>query len=322
MAFLQDPPQLPHPYRSDRSLLALLDRALPAERRAALDADLDALGDYALMAWQRACTTTRRKPVLTQWDAWGRRVDRIELTPAWQEGAAMTTRHAVLAAGHDDSAHGRLEEFARVYLYHLASEFYTCPLAMTDGAATALKASGNSALIERVLAAFPQPRPDHVLAQRPVDDRAHRRLRRRPHRDRRAAGCRRAMAPVRTQVVQLGGGRRGGTDPGAARRRRCRGHHGAGAVLRRDHGRRTTQAGTRDRPAEGQARHAEVPTAEIPLDGLPAWPLGELANGVRQITPMLNVTRTWNAICAVASMARALAWRATSPGAGARSDVR
>ena len=108
MAFLQDSPQLPHPYRSDRLLLALLDRALPAERRAALNADLGALGDYAQMAWQRACTTTRRKPVLTQWDAWGRRVDRIELTPAWQEGAALTTRHAVLAAGHGDSAYGRL----------------------------------------------------------------------------------------------------------------------------------------------------------------------------------------------------------------------
>ena len=82
MAFLQDSPQLPHPYRADRSLLSLLDRVLPAERRAALDIDLNALGNYAQLAWQRACTTTRRKPVLTQWDAWGRRIDRIEQTPA------------------------------------------------------------------------------------------------------------------------------------------------------------------------------------------------------------------------------------------------
>lgn len=50
----------------------------------------------------------------------------------------------------------------------------------------------------------------------------------------------------------------------------------------------------------------ELPTAEIHLDGLPAWPLGELAHGVRQVAPMLNITRTWNAICAVASMARAI----------------
>ncbi len=50
----------------------------------------------------------------------------------------------------------------------------------------------------------------------------------------------------------------------------------------------------------------ELPTAEIHLDGLPAWPLGELAHGVRQVAPMLNITRTWNTVCAVASMARAL----------------
>jgi len=50
----------------------------------------------------------------------------------------------------------------------------------------------------------------------------------------------------------------------------------------------------------------ELPTAEIHLDGLPAWPLGELANGVRQVAPMLNITRTWNAMGATASMARAL----------------
>jgi alkylation response protein AidB-like acyl-CoA dehydrogenase len=51
----------------------------------------------------------------------------------------------------------------------------------------------------------------------------------------------------------------------------------------------------------------ELPTAEIHLDGLSAWPVGELAHGVRQVAPMLNVTRAWNAVCAVAHMARAIA---------------
>ena len=49
VVFLQESPQLSLPYRSDRSLLAVLDLALPVERRAALDADLEALGDYAQM---------------------------------------------------------------------------------------------------------------------------------------------------------------------------------------------------------------------------------------------------------------------------------
>ena len=69
MGFLQDAPQLAHPHRNDRLLTALLDRTFPSKRRAALDADLDALGDYAQMAWERGSHSARRKPVLTQWDA-------------------------------------------------------------------------------------------------------------------------------------------------------------------------------------------------------------------------------------------------------------
>ena len=309
MAFLQDPPQLPHPYcgpyRSDRALPTLLDRALPAERRAALDVDLDALGEYAQMAWQRATQTSRRKPILTQWDAWGRRVDRIELTTAWLEGPQLTTRHAVLAAGHEANANARLEQFARVYLYHLASEFYTCPLAMTDGAATALKASGNQQLIERAL----------------------------PHFLSRDAATFWLSGQWMTENA-------GGSDVGLTEtiaRQDADGQwrlHGrkwfssavvgeAALALARPEGAGTGTAALAlfyvetmdgdqrkpelviDRLKDKLGTH-ELPTAEIHLDGLPAWPLGELAHGVRQVAPMLNVTRTWNAICAVASMARAI----------------
>lgn len=305
MAFLQDPPQLPHPYRSDRSLLALLDRALPVDRRAAIDTDLDALGDYAQMAWHRVGTTARRKPVLTPWDAWGQRIDRIELTPAWQEGAAMTTRHAVLAAGHGDSEHARLEEFARVYLYHLASEFYTCPLAMTDGATTAIKASGNRELIERAL----------------------------PHFLSRDAST--FWLSGQWMTENSGGSDVGSTETVA--RKDASGQwrlHGrkwfssavvgeAALALARPEGAGTgtaalalfyveTMDGERRKPGliidrlKDKLGTHELPTAEIHLDGLPAWSLGELAHGVRQVAPMLNVTRTWNAICAIASMARAI----------------
>jgi len=79
------------------------------------------------------------------------RIDRIELTPAWLAAQPLAARHGLVAAGHE-TTHGtsaRVHQFAMVYLFHCASEFYTCPLAMSDGAATALKASGNVALIDR-----------------------------------------------------------------------------------------------------------------------------------------------------------------------------
>ena len=51
----------------------------------------------------------------------------------------------------------------------------------------------------------------------------------------------------------------------------------------------------------------KLPTAEITLDGVLATPVTGLSNGVRAIAPMLNVTRTWNAISAIAGMRRGLA---------------
>ena len=305
MEFLQEAPQLPHPYRSDRTLLTLLDRVLPMQRRDALDMDLDALGDYAQMAWRRAGTSTRRRPVLTQWDAWGQRVDRIELTAAWHEGATLTTRHALLSSGHADSEYARLEEFARVYLYHLASEFYTCPLAMTDGAATALKASGNQPLIERALPHFLSRNPSSfwLSGQWMTENRGgsdvgnSETVARQDAQGQWRLYGRKWFSSAVIGEVALALARPEGAGDGAS----------ALALFYVE-----TMDGDRRRPElvidrlKDKLGTHELPTAEIHLHGLPAWPVGELAHGVRQVAPMLNVTRTWNAICAVASMARAL----------------
>jgi alkylation response protein AidB-like acyl-CoA dehydrogenase len=51
----------------------------------------------------------------------------------------------------------------------------------------------------------------------------------------------------------------------------------------------------------------KVPTAELTLDGTPAKPVSGLTGGVRNITPMLNITRLWNGISAASLMRRALA---------------
>jgi acyl-CoA dehydrogenase len=305
MGFLQDAPQLSHPYRGDRLLIGWLDRAFPSRRRAALDADLDALGDYALMAFERSSRSTRRKPVLTQWDAWGRRVDRIELTAAWQEGPQLTTRHGILACGHENHEHARLEEFTRAYVYHVASEFYTCPLAMTDGAATALKASGNKALIDRALPHFlsrdaysfwlsgqwmtenaggSDVSQTETIARQDADGQW------------RLYG-RKWFSSAVVGDAALALARPEGADQGAA-------SLALFYVETMDGPDRKPQL-IIDRLKDKLGTH-ELPTAEIHLDGLPAWPLGELAHGVRQVAPMLNITRTWNAIGAVASMARAI----------------
>jgi hypothetical protein len=51
----------------------------------------------------------------------------------------------------------------------------------------------------------------------------------------------------------------------------------------------------------------KVPTAELTLSGARVEPVGALSDGVRAIAPMLNVTRTWNAVSALSYMRRGLA---------------
>ncbi len=306
MAFLQDAPRLAHPYRSYPLLPGLLDQVLPARRRAALDADLDALGDYALMAWHRAGASTPRTPVLTQWGPWGERIDRIELTQAWLEGARITTQCHVLSSGHADSEYARLEEFARVYLYHLASEFYTCPLAMTDGAATALKASGNRELMDRALPHFLSDDPASLWLSGQWmtetiggSDVSHSEtVARRDGTGQWRLYGRKWFSSAVVGEAALALALPEGAEP----------RNDALALFYTE-----TMDGPRRKPElvidrlKDKLGTRELPTAEIHLQGLPAWPVGELAHGVRQIAPVLNTTRTWNSVCAVASMARAIA---------------
>ena len=88
----------------------------------------------------------------------------------------------------------------------------------------------------------------------------------------------------------------------------ARGLARARAVLRRDCATRTARSnGIHVNRLKDKLGTRKVPTAELTLDGAPAIPVAGLTDGVRAITPMLTVTRTWNAIAAVAGMRRALA---------------
>ena len=311
MDFVQAGPELANQYSDDRILRAYLARVVPASMRAEIGTDLEALGAHAAQAWRAARSRESVEPTLTQWDAWGNRIDRIEITPVWREGAALTTRYGFVAAGHDSrfSEFARIDQFVRVYLYHVASEFYTCPLAMSDGAATALKGSANEALIQRAL--------PHLLARDPsqlwlsgqwmtetgggsdvsaTETAAHRGSDGRWHlRGRKwftsAVVGEMALTLARPDVDTHS---REGADALALFYVETRTPDGRWNGIRID--RLKDKLGTR-----------ELPTAEIHLEDTLAEPVGELAHGVRLIAPMLNVTRTWNTICALATMRRCLA---------------
>ncbi|MEO7200552.1 MAG: acyl-CoA dehydrogenase family protein [Dokdonella sp.] len=306
--FIQPAVQLGNTYRSDRVLQGWLASELPAPMRAAIAADLDELGANAANAWRDARGRTPELPTLTQWDAWGARIDRIESTTTWLKGPQLTARYGFVAAGHETTwgEHARIDQFMRVYLYHVASEFFTCPLAMSDGAATALKASGNEDLIERALPRLLARDADQLwLSGQWMTE---------------TAGGSDVGNTGTTAVQDADGqwrlhGRKWFTSAvvGEMALTLSRPQGGAAGTqslalfyleTRRADG--SWNGIQVDRLKNKLGTH-ELPTAEIHLDGVPAQSVGELGNGVRMIAPMLNVTRTWNAVCALASMRRCIA---------------
>jgi len=307
MPFLQSAPVLSNQYLDDRVLRSYLRRVLPPATLAAIEGDLTDLGEFAASAWTSARNRGRSEPKLTQWNAWGERVDHLELTPAWLAAHPLAARHGLVAAGHE-TTHGnsaRVHQFAMVYLYHCGSEFYTCPLAMTDGAATALKASGNQRLIERALPHYLSRDPDEfwisgqwMTEHAGGSDVSGTETIAREEKGRwRLYGRKWFTSAINAHTalaLARPNGAPAGSDGLALFYLEPRKPDGRWRNIELD--RLKDKLGTR-----------ELPTAEIHLEGAPAELVGEPRHGVRQIAPMLNVTRTWNAIGALATMRRCIA---------------
>ncbi len=308
MDFIQPRPSLGNQYRDDRVLRSWLRHGFPADLGKTIEPDLVELGEQAASTWREARARSAAVPVLTQWDAWGERIDRIELTPAWQRGADLTTRYGLVANGHE-RAHGawaRCDQFLRVYLAHVGSEFYTCPLAMSDGAATALEASGKTALIERALPRLlsRDPRTLWLSGQWMTETAGGSDVGRTGTEARRDADGRWRLygrkwfssAVVGDMALALARPEGAGEGSAALGMFYLETRDGAGRWngIRVD--RLKDKLGTR-----------ELPTAEIHLEGTLAEPVGAPGHGVRMITPVLNITRIWNSVCALATMRRCLA---------------
>src|SRR5690348_3710238 len=102
MAFFQTPPELGNQLTDDAMLTSYLARILPEDVRRAVLPELDRLGAlsggelYAQQLEERL-----GEPKLTQWDAWGRRIDHIEITPLWKRAARIAADEGLVAIPYE-----------------------------------------------------------------------------------------------------------------------------------------------------------------------------------------------------------------------------
>jgi acyl-CoA dehydrogenase len=307
MAFTQDPPRLDHLYRSDRPLRALLQHALPPQVLAACEPALDRLGELGAGPLYRMQLDDRlNEPRLMQWDAWGNRIDRITPTPLWQEAERLAVEHGLVADAYEQAfgMHSRVVQFAKVYLFAASTDVYSCPLAMTDGAARALLDSGNEQLVARAVPHLTSRDPARFWtsgqwmteATGGSDVGASLTVARREDDGWKLYGRKWFTSAIGSQMALTLARPEGNPAGGrglALFYVETRDEHGALNRIRVN--RLKDKLGTR-----------KVPTAELELEGARAEAVCGLGDGVRHIAPMLNITRMWNSVVAVALMRRGI----------------
>ncbi|MCF8255916.1 MAG: acyl-CoA dehydrogenase family protein [Flavobacteriales bacterium] len=147
--FLQKAPQLGNEFLDDQFLRDYLAANLPEDVFKEIAPDLERFGKLVTtdcIAWAREAETN--PPQLTQFDAWGKRVDEIKVSQGWLGLERVAAEEGLVAIGYERKygAHSRLYQFATLYLYTASSAIYTSPLAMTDGAARLIELHGDDFL--------------------------------------------------------------------------------------------------------------------------------------------------------------------------------
>jgi alkylation response protein AidB-like acyl-CoA dehydrogenase len=306
--FVQAAPELGNPYRDDDFLRSYLQRKLPVGTLSVIAPGLDDLGAIAggeLYALQLA--DRENEPTLVQWDAWGNRIDRIEVTPLWKRAAQVAAEAGLIAIAYE-RAHGRysrLHQFAAVYLFHPSSDVYTCPLAMTDGAARTLTVANDAQLIERAVPRLTSRDPARAWTSGQWMTESTggsdvgaslTRAERDEHGQWRLYGKKWFTSTITSQMA-LTLGRPVGNGPGGS---------GLAMFYVETHDEAGRLNGMRVERLKDKLGTRKVPTAELVLDGARAQLVGDTRNGTRNIEPMLIVTRAWNSVTSVAFMRRAL----------------
>lgn len=314
--FFQEGPQTPDLYACDAALQSELARRLSDGAMKKMAPRYEAMGkETATTLVALANRAEAEPPRHIPYNPWGRRVDEIAVSDAWKALQDFSATHGIVAAGYDTELgeERRCAQAALLYLFSSSSATYSCPLAMTDAAARVLLDVAPDDVRDRLVPRLTSTDPKTFITS------------------------------GQWMTERTGGSDVGGTatfarpTPNGSREF---GLHGtkwftsattsemALTLARLDDGENDVVAGSRgltlfqvdvERDAHGALNGILVnrlkdklgtkalPTAELTLNGAPATRLSAPGRGVATIATMLNVTRLYNAVASVSSMARGLA---------------
>ena len=304
--FFQDGPQFGNTFQSDRLLQAFLKWRLPEEIHQVVVKDLDQLGEKAagsLLATARQAQT--ELPEHIPFDAWGHRADQLKLSSAWTDLHAVAAEQGLVSIAYkrEQGPSSRLYQMAKLYLYHPSSAFYSCPLAMADGAARVMEVYASEQVKEQFFPHLMSSVPDEfwTSGQWMTEKTGGSDVGRTETVAKKVADGRYELHGVKwfcsatTSQMALGLARLEGAAEGSK---------GLSLFAMKVFDDKNQLNKVRVLRLKDKMGTKALPTAELELLGIPAVMVGEPGQGVKTVATMLNITRMYNAICAVSQCAR------------------
>ncbi|NXW58574.1 ACD11 dehydrogenase, partial [Eurystomus gularis] len=144
-SLFQEQPETGNQYLEDPLLRSYLKTHLPPKVLEEMHQDLERFGNRLLtqikpLGWE----CEKNPPVFRQYDAWGQRVDHIITSSAWRRMKEIAAEEGLIAEAYERrySNWSRLHQAVKLYLFSSFSGGFSCPLAMTDGAAKVIESLG------------------------------------------------------------------------------------------------------------------------------------------------------------------------------------
>lgn len=147
--FFQIGPQLKNQYTSDRLLQSYIKSYVPKEVSHEWDHELKIFGERVISdiyAW--GLQAESHLPQLISHSPWGKPIYQVDVSPAWYALDKVSAEEGLIATGYEKKfgSYSRVLQYIKLFLFHPSSAFYSCPLAMTDGAAKLIDVHGSQEL--------------------------------------------------------------------------------------------------------------------------------------------------------------------------------
>ena len=305
----QEGPRQEDAWRGDTMLRTVLERQLPGEVMEGVRGDLERWGErVAKEVWGLGQECEASPPTLHQTDAFGHRVDRLVTCEAWKRLKGISAEEGLVSIPYTggQGEYARLYQVAKLYMFAPNSGLFSCPLAMTDGAAATLQALGLQGELEEAWLSLTSRDPAHfwTSGQWMTEPRGGSDV---------GGGTETVAVPMEGGGYRLHGYKwfssatdsdmaltlaRVAGDSGV-----LPGSPGLSMFFLRTRGQGGQLNGIQVAKLKNKLGTRQLPTAELLLDGCEAVMVGEEGRGVATISSsMLSVTRLHTIVMAVGAM--------------------